>query len=131
MNIYLDSVIVIYMIEKPPEFLPAVNRALRLLNPSEYTCTELTRSEALILPRRNGDTELELDFEWFFGTSFVRLTPMNRAVFDRSIALRSKYRFLKTPDALHIAAAIESSSDVFLTNDIKLAAISEIPVHLI
>ena len=131
MNVYLDSLIVIYMVEQPPVFAAAVNRAIRQLKPSEYTCTELTRVETLIVPRRNGDQQLELDFEWFFGQSFVRFATMNRAVFDRAVVLRAKYRFLKTPDASHLASAIDSSCDAFLTNDVKLASVTEIAVHLI
>lgn len=45
--------------------------------------------------------------------------------------LRAKYTRLKTPDALHLAAAILSGSDVFLTNDPRLKVVTEIRVETI
>jgi len=45
--------------------------------------------------------------------------------------LRSKYQFLKTPDAIHIATAILTKSDYFLTSDKKLSKISEIRVETV
>lgn len=51
--------------------------------------------------------------------------------FDFCIDLRAKYIRLKTPDALHLAAAILSGCDVFLTNDQRLSVITEIRVETI
>ena len=42
--------------------------------------------------------------------------------------LRAKYAFLKTPDSIHIATAIKTKMDYFLTSDKKLSKIREIPV---
>jgi uncharacterized protein len=131
MNLYLDSSIVIYLIEQTSGLGLIANRAIHRLNPMAYSCTELTRFESMIVPRRNGNAQLEMEFEWFFRQSFVRLQSFNRSVFDRAIDLRAKYRSLRTPDSLHIASAIESSCDGFLTGDARLAAISEIAIHVI
>jgi predicted nucleic acid-binding protein len=45
--------------------------------------------------------------------------------------LRSKYQFLKTPDAIHIATAILTKADYFLTSDRKLQKVREIRVESI
>ncbi|MGH7171944.1 MAG: type II toxin-antitoxin system VapC family toxin [Gemmataceae bacterium] len=55
---------------------------------------------------------------------------MTAAVCDRAADLRVKYRF-KTPDALHLAAAIEHACDRFLTNDVQLKSCTEITVELL
>ncbi len=42
--------------------------------------------------------------------------------------IRSKSK-IKTPDALHLAAAIENRCDVFLTNDHRLDGFADITVE--
>jgi predicted nucleic acid-binding protein len=42
--------------------------------------------------------------------------------------LRGRYPFLKSMDALQIAAAMEKNVDVFLTNDLKLKQVNNINV---
>ena len=51
------------------------------------------------------------------------------AVSSYAAYLRAKYKFLKTPDSIHIATAISANADFFLTSDKKLTKISEIWVE--
>ena len=44
---------------------------------------------------------------------------------DRIVDLRTKYG-VKTPDAIHLATAIEHKADVFVTNDRQLKKVKEI-----
>jgi predicted nucleic acid-binding protein len=44
---------------------------------------------------------------------------------DRAARLRAEYR-LATPDAIHIATAIESGATLFVTNDSELPDMPEI-----
>lgn len=131
MRIYFDSAIVIYIIEQSMPHSASVSRFLQAVSVREYVCTELSRAECLVGPRRSGNRILEIEFEWFFRQSFVRMQSFSRQVFDRAIDLRTKYRSLKTPDALHLACAIEAHCDYFLTNDVRLAAVTEIAIHQI
>ena len=39
-----------------------------------------------------------------------------------------RYSFLKTMDAIQIAASLEAEADAFITNDTKLKRISEIKI---
>lgn len=48
-----------------------------------------------------------------------RFVPLNKAVFDLATELRAQHG-LKTPDALHLAAAISAGCDEFWTNDLRL-----------
>ncbi|MBX3399636.1 MAG: type II toxin-antitoxin system VapC family toxin [Gemmataceae bacterium] len=131
MRIYFDSAIVIYLIEQPTPFASAVNRFLQSVTAREYVCSEMTRAECMIAPRRAGNRILEIEFEWFFRQSFVRLLPLTRSIFDRTIELRANHRHLKTPDALHLATAIEAGCDGFRTNDARLSSLNDIPIHQI
>jgi uncharacterized protein len=85
-----------------------------------FVVSDLVRLECRVVPLRNGDSELLGRFETVFAAAeFARFTP---AVFDRAAELRAYHR-IKTPDALHLAAAIEHGCDEFWTNDDRLASI--------
>ena len=55
----------------------------------------------------------------FFLPPRFEVAPFNRSVFDLAAELRAKFK-LKTPDALHVAAARASGCDEFWTNDRRL-----------
>ena len=63
-------------------------------------------------------------------TKHVTLLPISTPVADRAAKVRSQYN-LRTPDALHVASAIEAGCDALLTNDRALRHISEIRVFLL
>jgi predicted nucleic acid-binding protein len=51
-------------------------------------------------------------------------------VLERATDLRARYGF-KTPDAIHLATAIEEHVDLFLTGDTALARCREVQVEVI
>ncbi len=55
------------------------------------------------------------------------LYSIDAVIAEKSAELRSKYS-LKTPDAIQIAAGIENSASLFITNDERLKGIDEIEV---
>jgi predicted nucleic acid-binding protein len=78
----------------------------------------------------NNDTALLATYDAFFsavGMSIGELTP---DVIERATEIRATYGF-KTPDALHLASAIEEKADVFITGDSKLAMCKEIRVEVV
>lgn len=131
MKLYLDSVVVIYLVEQHPSLGPMATAAVTRLVPTSLVGTELTRMECLILPRRRHDQAREADFNRFFAQKYLPFPPVDVAVFHRATDLRAKYPKLKTPDALHLASAIEAGCDVFVTNDAQLRAVTEIRVEVI
>lgn len=131
MKLYLDSVVVIYLVEQHSTFGPVATRAVTRLGPTALVGTELTRMECLILPRRRNDQAREADFNRFFAQKYLPFPLIEAAAFHRATDLRAKYPKLKTPDALHLAAAIEAGCDVFVTNDAQLRVVTEIRVEVI
>ncbi len=94
-----------------------ISRAISDLGNVELVVSDLVRLECRVVPLRNGDAELLRRFdEAFAAAEFARLT---RSVFDRAAELRARHR-IKTPDALHLAAALEHGCDEFWTNDDRL-----------
>jgi predicted nucleic acid-binding protein len=58
------------------------------------------------------------------------MVPITTAVFDRATRIRAAHKF-RLGDSLHLAAAVESGCDRFLTNDSRLSACTDIPVEVL
>jgi predicted nucleic acid-binding protein len=128
-RIYLDSPPVIYLVEQVAPFWTAVRTRL---SASGVVCvsSELTRMECLVLLLHNGDNRLVADFDTFFASEVAELVVFTPAVFRRAAEIRAQLNF-RTPDALHLAAAVEAACDVFLTNDAQLTRFSGLTVELV
>jgi uncharacterized protein len=124
-NIYLDSCIVIYLIQGPQELSEAIRQALRPRNsePHSVFVSDLTRLECRVWPLQQNDDELLHQFDEFFSSDDLTKIPMATEVFDLATRLRGHHR-AKTPDALHLAAAILGECQEFWTNDHRLKAVA-------
>jgi predicted nucleic acid-binding protein len=129
MRYYLDAVIIIYAVENTQPFAPAVDAKLSVSDLTLVT-SELSRLECRVKPLRDGNTKLLQDFDKFFINTINELVPLTRDVIDCATELRARYN-LKTPDTLHLGAALVSNCDVFLTNDQRLSRCQEIMVETI
>jgi predicted nucleic acid-binding protein len=129
-RVYLDSNIVLYLIEQPPDFGPrATARIADLRNAGdELVVSDLTRLECRHFPLGRGDAVTLGHFDAFFGQSTVEVVTLTTAVCDRATEIRAHHR-VRTPDALHLAAAIESGCQLFLTNDLRLAGFTGMAVE--
>ena len=116
--IYLDACIVIYLVEKHPAYYNRIEALIGDLDDCELCYSPLTKMECLVLPIRNRDLQLKGLYEAFFATQ--KLLSMPNEVFDEATKLRSEFASLKTPDALHLAAATLHKCDKFWTNDDRL-----------
>lgn len=112
--VYLDTCILIDLIEGTPELQARLAAALR---GRDLVSSELVRMEARVGAIRNGRAAHLATYERFFAA--CRMQPFDQSVFDRATDLRVTHR-LKTPDALHLAAALSAGCAEFLTNDRQL-----------
>ena len=129
MRVYLDAAPVIYLIERHSVLGPRVLTWLAA-NPAVLVSSDLTRLETLVLPIRKGDRGRVADFDSFFHLRVNESVAFARPLFERAADIRAKHRF-KTVDSLHLAAAVEATCDVFLTNDHRLVAFTGIAVEVI
>src|SRR5215210_3263097 len=113
MRLYLDAAPVIYLVEDIESYRFIVQSYLTRPG-SELVATDLTRLECRLGPLRRANPELLRDFDEFFEFDVDEIVPLSRAVMDRATEIRAQYAFA-TPDAMHIAAALVSKCDVFLT----------------
>jgi len=130
MLIYCDSGILIYWLDQVGPFhLRAETRMQTLLAAGDRVAvSDLTRLECRVGALKRRDPTAVAAFDGFFARPEVVLVPLSAAVFDRAAQLRADLNF-KTPDALHLAAAIENGCDRFLTNDTRLSRCTDITIE--
>jgi len=80
--------------------------------------SELVRLESRIKAMRENRQDFLKTYANYFSQS--QLLPFDRLVFEKATELRLNHR-LKTPDALHLAAALQAGCNEILTNDQLLA----------
>ena len=132
MIVFLDTNIVIYLIENPPVFGARAAASIMTLRSAGHTfaVSDLVRLECRILPLRRSDLMLLGHYDAFFASPQVRVLSLTGPVCDRATILRAKHNF-KTPDALQLGAAIVHGSDRLLTNDGRLSACQDIPIDVL
>lgn len=124
-RVYLDANVVIFYVERNALFFPQLKA--RLLDPAkrvDVVFSDLVRMETRLHPMRMGAHDLLAQYDHFFQALQVQPVPMSGSVFDLATQLRAEHR-LKTPDALHLAAAIHAGCDEFWTHDRHLAAAAQ------
>lgn len=129
MRYYLDAAPVIYAVEEVPPYAAAVDVRLSATD-AVLVVSDLTRMECRVKPIRDGNDELLEDFDEYFEGTVDEVVSLSRAIIDRATNIRAKYGF-KTPDAIHLAAAVASACDVFLTNDHRLDRFSDLTVEVV
>lgn len=122
MKIYLDSCIVIYLIEGAGPLQTAVETAIRENSAKPFCVSELVRLECKVGPMKRAQKKLLEEYDRFFEN--IAVLEMNKNVFETATSLRATHT-LKTPDALHLACAIQNQCDEFWTNDNHLTGISK------
>jgi predicted nucleic acid-binding protein len=118
---YLDTCIVIYLIEDAGRFSEQTRRFLACNGNALLCVSPLVRLEAIVKPLRDSNTKLLADYEDFL--SAQSWLASDDRIFDRACRLRAGYG-LKTPDALHLATALHYACDELWTNDDRLARVA-------
>ncbi len=106
-----------------------------------FAISELTWTECLVPVFGPGGGQRLSDFFRFFHAPNLRTMRLTAAMHTRASAIRGGHvhqtsptaqpKRFGLPDALHLAAAIESGCDVFLTNDNQLSAFPDITVEVL
>lgn len=125
--VYLDANATIYFVEKAePYYFGIRQRMTDAQGKPMVHCVinELLLMEVRVKPLREQDMATLASFESYFAAFASQTVPMNRSVFELATHFRVSHR-IKTPDALHLAAAIHARCDQFWTNDGKLAKAAE------
>lgn len=132
MLIYLDSNMVIYLIEQPALFGPKASARLTALLAAgdKIIVSDLTPLECRSKPLAAADLLILRDYDYFFAHIAHQIGCLTTSVCDRATDIRGRYGF-KTADALHLAAAVEAGCSTFLTNDVRLNRFADLTVEVL
>ena len=122
----LDTSPFIYFIEQNAVYLDVVREVMRLIDTQSLaaSCSVITLTEVLTKPYQTNDQVLANQYRTILsGSRNLSVIDINAAIADRAARLRADYR-LRTPDALQLAAALDSGCDAFLCNDRDLRRVS-------
>ena len=90
----------------------------------------IARLESRVLPVRTQNQRLLEHYEYLFFRSGLRVLAITPQVIERATAIRASHGF-RTPDAIHLATALEAGADAFLTGDRALAKCPGLNVELL
>jgi len=130
--VYLDTNGFIYTVEQlepyfswlKPLWFATQNQGVTVIS------SELVILETLVKPIREENRVKEKQFREFLNTQEVWLIPTTREIWEQAAYWRAKYA-LHTPDAIRMATALSMSVAGFVTNDVALKKIKELPLWLI
>lgn len=120
-RVFLDASPIIYSVERI-DFYDEIMQPLwqaAHAKQIELFGSDLLRLEVLTKPIQLADQKLIHDFQSVLAARELRLLPITPSILERAATLRAVNR-LKTPDAIHIATAIEHDATLFVTNDKRL-----------
>ncbi|MDX2141680.1 MAG: type II toxin-antitoxin system VapC family toxin [Chloroflexota bacterium] len=120
----------IYFIEKHPQYLNQTRAIFSYVSQGAVAVNTsvMTLTEVLTLPLAKNLQHYVTDYQaMLLNTNGITTISVNVAIARRAAELRARYG-LRTPDALHLATAIETRCDAFLTNDHALTRVREITV---
>ena len=129
----IDSVIFIYVWNKQPEFFKQSKKILEQISSGSVhgIFAQIGLIELLTGPKKLGRGSLALLYkERVKNLPNLEILGMSDRVVDIASGLRAKYN-LRTPDAIHIATAIDGGADKFITNDKNLKKVKEINIELL
>jgi predicted nucleic acid-binding protein len=120
----------IYYVENHPTYADKVDAIFQVVEAMaiEIKTSVITLTETLMKPIQAEDQPLIDTYrELLTETDYIQLISVTPDLAEKAAHLRARYN-LRTPDALHITAALESGCDVFLTNDLGLRRVAELRV---
>lgn len=133
LSIYLDANTTIYFVEKIAPYYQGIRQRMtddQGMPKVHCAINELLLMEVRVKPQRDQDHTLLASYESYFHAFAKQSTALDQSVFELATQLRVHHR-VKTPDALHLAAAIRAGCDQFWTNDGKLASAAQGHIEVI
>ena len=126
----LDTSPFIYLWERHPRYFALSETLFRYLKNLDVqgVTSIITLIEVCVLPQRQGRQDLVRAYERaLLHSQQVRTLSVDAVLARRAVALRAKYG-IRVPDALQIAAALETGATAFVTNDQRLGKVKELDV---
>lgn len=129
----IDTTIFIYLLEANTRYLLEVENLLKQVEEGKmqgvFSCIGLI--EILTGPKKQGRYDLAFQYKKLI-THFPHLTirGINETIIEIASDLRAMYS-IATPDAIHLATAINAKAQSFVTNDKGLKKVKEISIQVL
>jgi predicted nucleic acid-binding protein len=133
-RIALDTVTLIYFLEKHPTHYPTVRELFRQIETGRVSAVMATLvfAELLVPAYHNGELER---VDKLTGTlsnyPHLEIIPLTAEIAVDAARLRARYG-IRTPDAIHAATALAGGAESFITNDQGLVRLEpELKIRLL
>lgn len=132
-RLYIETAPLIYYVEENPAYVARMDAIVDAIEHSsiEAVSSVITLTEVLAQPMKLGNASLEQEYrDILLNSEGFRVLPISARIAEAAAGLRARHN-LRTPDALHIAAAVDAGCDAFLTNDKDMKRVTEIVVWVL
>jgi uncharacterized protein len=131
-SVFLDTNVVIYLIERTPDLGTVAANAVQdlIAHGERLVVSDLVRMECSVRPLRLNDAITLAAFNGYFDSEDVDVAAITGAVCNRAAIIRAKYNF-RPMDSLHLATAIENGCQRFLTHDVRLRGFPDVAVEVL
>lgn len=132
-QVFLDTAPVIYFVEKNPDFSEKVQSLFTKLDEGTLSAvvSPITLAECLVLPYKIPNPDIAQIFsDLLVNSESVLFYPIDEVTADKAAELRARYNITLT-DAFQLAVAVQAECDAFVTNDIDLKRVTEIPMIIL
>jgi predicted nucleic acid-binding protein len=129
-----DSAPLIYYIEAHPVYLTLADELFDSIDQGQTRglTSVLTLLEVLVKPMRDGRIDLADAYRRLLTNSTnLQLHALDTGISERAARLRAQHNWLRTPDAIQIATALERGAEVLVTNDSRWKQFGEIEILLL
>lgn len=127
-KIFLDTAPLIYYIEENQKYSSLLDKLFLANSKGKFLfqTSVITLIEVLVFPMRQDEHLIVEQYQSILcNSTTINISEINIEIAKIAAGFRAKYG-LKTPDSIQVATAVYTSSDFFLTNDIRLKAVKEI-----
>jgi predicted nucleic acid-binding protein len=128
--VFVDTNILIYHLEAHPNLGAIASARLAAIHAAgdQVMVSDLVRLECRVGPLKSADPALLSQYDGFFSLPSVGVVALSAAICDRAAMIRARHGY-RTPDALNLAAAVESGCVTFLTHDMRLGRFTDLAIE--
>lgn len=120
----------IYFVEQHPTYVDRMRAIFHRVNRGtlQVITSVITLTEVLVMPIQTGHVQYQQEYrEMLLNTAHISTLSVSSVIADRAASLRVQYG-LRTADALHVATALVSGCNAFLTNDFGLKRVQDVRI---
>lgn len=132
-RLYIETAPLIYYVEEHPNYIAKMDAIIEAMDHAGLTAVSsvITLTEVLNQPMKMSNQKLEQEYrDILVNSGSYQLVAINIQIAEAAAGFRARYG-LRTPDALHVASAISTACDAFLTNDTGIKRVTELSILIL